>query len=233
MRTWIACGLIAAALAGCGGGGGDSTPAAAAAPLIIPIAKVDQASYDEPVTLASAPKEWRLNTVTGSPIVAQMVIQRAKAVATTFRGAPAISYTIYTMVMQGGQTLASTYSTVFARADGTVIATVGDRGEVTTTTAVQLPATATVGQSGPHSSDVTVYGAGQEVVSTGTYTWRVAADTATTAAYCVTSVIRGVSTWPSGTVDDCIYTDAAGTLNRRTMTVSVQGRTLTFVGAGI
>lgn len=213
--TSAACAALV--LSACGGGGGDAGTVASTLdfPLASAISTYETSAHQ--FNLAGAldgvnyAAGYRLTP--GSP--------------GTFEGKPAsTAVQIVTLRANGVLRLESTFTNYFLASPYVFYGSVDpvDGAYSVFTQTANLPATARVGQSGALGS-ATDYADLRKIQITGTstLTWSLEADSATTALFCLNTVLQGT---PSFTGSECYRVNANGVVSGLVLKVNVSGKTL-------
>lgn len=156
--------------------------------------------------------------------------------ASTFQGGAASTATTSSLLKKNGVLISSSSGTDYFQLSpfkplGHVDATTNYATVVTSWT--QLPATATVGQSGAFSTDteytsVGAIGTKGSVVDTATTTWSLEADTASTAWFCLNQTVVYTASTPTLTESECYKLDTSGNVLAVKITQSQGGVVLAF-----
>jgi len=186
-----AVGALLAVLSGCGGGGGGGGPVASTLAFNVATAYRNHVINGEPLAT------WQ---VTGT-CQGVATTQTSPQVATVFEGVVGY-YSTQTLTLNlanctgSGPTSGQTYYDSNYRAIGEIVP---NASYVVYQAPENIPTTVKVGDSGPlHVSNDYTDGGKQTLVSHTTSTYRVAADTATTALIVVTESTVGVGGQPMG-----------------------------------
>ena len=235
--------FAAAVLAGCGGGGDSSSGGAGVA----------SSSSSAPANLSSAPGAAALtayvqvshqSTLTARDTAGNsdtLQLNSAPVGGTTsFNGLASVNSSIGTLTLkQNGVLLTNSITTSFFLISpftplGSVSSTGIPYGIVSSP--VPLPATLTVGGSGPYGTTTYYHNSTKSIVdATATSTYSVSSNNATTLLVCLNTVTSGVTSQGSldglaaGTESDCYTNNASGTLTLLSITITVSGTTLTFL----
>jgi len=218
--------LMSVLLVGCGGGGGGggSTPAAStgatpAYPITSAISAYGQANHEYNLSSASGG-----NTYT-------MQFSFTPGAQSTFQGQLASTVLESLILSENGAVILTTSGTsYFIDSPYTNLGYVSNTGVTEVASGQQpLPASATVGQSGPYDT-VTVYtgGTGTAVASTIAEIWSLQAATATTAWACLNGSEVFTNGSPTVGIASCYEIDTSGNVSAFKLTLSVNGQSLTF-----
>ena len=231
--------MCATLAAGCGGGGGYGS---SQAPVISPAAATNLPSAPGETAMAAnrqGAHKYTLKASNGGNSYTLQVSSVPKAGTTKFNGAaPAYSSVDTVTLEENGVVIANTVSTDYFRVDpyvplGRVSSTGSPYGVVTSSS--PLPTTLAVGSSGDmdslnyyHDSSMSTLDAQEDD------TYSVRANNTTTLLLCEDSSITNVTA--QGTADDllddsesyCYTVDAAGNAALVSVTLTVNGVTLTF-----
>jgi hypothetical protein len=139
------------------------------------------------------------------------------------------------MVAGGGTSTTSSQTVYYTLNPFDPIGAINSTGSpyAVTTSFTALPATLTVGQSGPFSTITAYQNNAQGVVeATQANTYSVIADTPTTLQLCTTGVVTPVANNPdkitANTETDCYRVDASGNMSLYSITVTAASGSVTF-----
>jgi hypothetical protein len=226
-------GLCAAgALTACGGGGGSSAPAPAAAPTNLSSAPGAAALN----AYFQAPQSVTLNATNGGNSFSALLQFAPNAGTAMFEGVNVQDAADQVTLSENGTMLG-----VQVQTDYYTLNPYQDVGSVSSSgtqyTVVQsfgpIPATISVGQSGPFET-ATIYHDSTKVVVDGTQTtnYSVSAISPSALSLCLNNTITANAGNPDGLTDGsqttCFRVDASGNATLYKVTVSVSGLTLTF-----
>ena len=211
--------LVTASLVACGGGGGGTT-------AVIPTYSADAAT----TKLLAAGGTFTATAVSGSDTYTLSLSTTPDADATfggTTRKKSTQSLTIKKNgVLAGVSTYDSYYSVNPLVSYGAVFS---DGTYGVSTGSYVTPTAAKVGDSGAAGTQVIYTNSTlASILSTQTSTWTMEADTATTAFYCLNSVIKNASNIQTSTGSTCFKIDSGNNAIGLRITITVSGTTLVF-----
>ena len=207
-------------LSACGGGGGDAGTAAST--LDFPLASAIS-------TYATTAHQFDLAGALNSANFTLSYSQNPGA-ASSFEGKPASTAVQRVVLRSNGVLALDITSTIYFAANPYVVygsINPSDGAYSVFTQTANFPATARIGQSGAIGSAIDFVDFRKNVVtSTSTVSWSLEADSATTALFCVNTLIPGP---PSFTGSECYRVNANGVVSGLVLKVNVSGKTLILI----
>ena len=214
--------LLLAGLSGCGGGGGGSSPSTTPTTTQFPIAGAISAYFQ-------AGHSFTLSGTSGANTISFQV-NYASGTTSIFQGQPASTMTQTAVISVNGGA-GSTVSGVayFNASPYQNLGYISSDGRYQVYANQQtLPTYATVGQSGQLDTYITYTTNTKAVVyATGTETWSLLADTATTAWACNNDTHTVVGSAPA-VITNCFKIDTTGNVLSKTVTMPINGTVVTF-----
>lgn len=204
--------LVAGVLVGCGGGGSDTAPTTTTFPVESVLVRVATTAGNYGGNFSDSTGTYNL------------AISIAPGVDAQFASAAPVSktFTTSTVLKKNGATMSTSSGTTYFSLNP--LSEIGQRigGDVINISGhTSIPATATVGSSGPFfagTSSINAVFSPSQV----TGTWSLEADTASTAFVCLNTRIDG--SFVKTTEADCFKVDAAGSIVGFKATTTTNGR---------
>lgn len=218
--------IFLAMIGGCGGGGGVGSTAVTSGP-VAQISFPIEATF---TTLATSGSSYNVSASDSQGNVYTLAFTITPGPTKTFFNVPRLTYMESATLKKNGILVNTTSSEVYFSGSPFTVwgAWSGTNDVLKVTQQGVLPATATVGASGPFFSGTKAIGNFTLNTVSETATWSLEADTSSTAWLCInTSTAAGLTT-SAGVASECFRVNGSGSVVGFKTDVTVSGVTLSF-----